>query len=164
MADRPYHSRTRRWSPSLAALALIVSWLGGGLDAAASTVSKGKSGRAARSEHHCKCGMDCGETCCCAPRESADPPASPKKRSPVNDRAAVERGPSPCSISSAPCGGALPPGAGPLVRLCEPADRTSLVRARPSPFHSLLAPPGSDRAEALAGSRVDEPPERSVDA
>jgi hypothetical protein len=66
-------------------------------------------------------------------------------------------------MTSAPCGGALPPSAGPHERSCEPADRTAMVRAQLSPFHSLLAPPDSDRAETLAGSRVDEPPERIAD-
>jgi hypothetical protein len=144
-------------------LAVIVSCVTGGMDAAAGTVSAGKSTRASRSEHHCKCGMNCGETCCCAPRKPADSPVGPK-RSPAKNRAVVELGPSPCGISSAPCGGALPPSAGPLVRLCEPADRPALMGSRPSAFHSLLAPPASDRVETLAGSRVDEPPERVADA
>ncbi len=147
---------------TLAALATIGLIVGcsGGRASAASTAGSRPSAPAAHAAHHCKCGMDCGATCCCAPRRTADAPAPPP-RAPGRPRDAVTD--APC-LTSAPCGGALPPGTGPLVRLAEPADRTALAGAPRACPEMLLAPPASDRAGGRAGCRVDEPPERLADA
>lgn len=144
-------------------MALIGLWLAWGGDVTANVTSAGPTRRAPLVAHHCKCGMNCGATCCCTPKGSVDPPIAPE-RSPARPRPDVERVANPPCMTSAPCGGALPPSSGPLVRLCEPADRTALMGTPPTHSGPLLAPPASDRAEAPAGSRVDEPPERLADA
>jgi hypothetical protein len=111
--------------------------------------------------------MDCGATCCCAPDDRhQDKKVSGTLNSKVPDvdlSGPLKVMPGPC-VTSAPCGGALPTGSGPLVRMIEPADRSAIAGADPTPARSLLAPPASDRAEARPGSRLDEPPERLDDA
>jgi hypothetical protein len=144
-------------------LAAIGLWAACGTSAPASSVGAvpGKSRPSAHGGHRCKCGMDCGATCCCAPDDRHRD--SPAPRKPAVPTSVFKAPPGPC-VTSAPCGGALPRGSGTLDRLSDPADRPGLASADPTASDSLLAPPASDRAEVLPGSRPDEPPERIADA
>ncbi len=158
---RSRHPRALRCRLSLATAVLIGLWLALGAGAMASAAPAGKPRQGVHGGHRCKCGMDCGATCCCSHGDPADPaPAPPKPPAPA--AAGVFSG--PC-VGSAPCGGAaLPPGSGPMAPASDPADRAAGLGAGPSPSLSRFDLPESDRAGIPPGSRLDEPPERPADA
>ena len=159
MPRRPRHPWSGPGRVTIVTLALIGSWAAIGPEASASSVGEGRSRPSAHGGHRCKCGMDCGSTCCCAPDDRhLDTPAPPRPAAPTGVHKVT---PGPC-ITSAPCG-SLPTGPGPVVRVIEPADRSTPEGITPAPGGSLLAPPASDRAEVVPGSRLDEPPERLDD-
>ncbi|WP_435009301.1 hypothetical protein P12x_000553 [Tundrisphaera lichenicola] len=161
MHPQVLHARSGRGRVTILTLALVVLWGGTGTMASASSISSNEGRPSAHGGHKCRCGMDCGDTCCCAPEDHAD--LSPEPPRPSGPTPGVVPITGPC-MASAPCGGALPPGSGPIAVVGDPADLPSLTPLLPLPARSWMGPPNSDRAEPLPGSRLDEPPERLADA
>jgi hypothetical protein len=151
----PHHSRidrTGRWL--LVVVALVV---GQGWQAQASTipaVSYHAAEPAKGHSHRCKCGMDCGSSCCCDPDKNASKPAAEPEPETM-----PKSGSAPC-LNSAPChDSGLPssPTAGPFGKVAA-LDLGGLLRVD-SP-ERLVAADLVCILPARTPSRIDDPPER----
>ena len=152
----PYHRKPRRRClvASSVALALLVI-LGSGLHAGEVGIVHA-SELLETAEHHCACGMNCGETCCCAPKPAEVPsPPAPKV---ARVETSAPRETPPC-LGAKPCGGGFPiPEIGTIrVRIWASAGIDLL--GGQSLAVDLLPPPGDDCRRACIVAQIDDPPD-----
>jgi len=142
---RPSRSRPRL----LAALAMLMAVLA----APAAGASPARSGHG----HRCKCGQDCGGSCCCRPKPAGRPAGRPKSAIPTP--APVPPVDGPC-FAAAPCGGGEGlPGTPASSRITKAAALDTAVPLALTPAGDRPAIPPCPRPPKLFSTPPDEPPE-----
>ena len=152
----PYHRKPRRRClvASSIAVALLVI-LGSGLHGGELGITH-PSELLETPEHHCACGMNCGETCCCAPK-SAEVPSPPAPKVAKVETSAPRETP-PC-FGAKPCRRGFPiPEIG-TIRVRIWASGGIDLLGNQSLATDLLAPPGDDSRRACVVARMDDPPD-----